>query len=164
MARIIIVDDSDTIIGHKERGTITASDTYRVAALWITNTRGDILLAQRKFAKKHDPGKWGSAVAGTVDQGETYDSNIVKEAEEELGLLSIAPHKGPKFHVTGEYNYFCQWYTLTIDTPADMLSIQKDEVEQIKWFTRDELEKALANHPDEYLKDLSRLVKTFRSN
>jgi len=164
MTRIIIVDNSDTIIGHKERGTVTASDTYRVAALWITNARGDILLAQRKFTKKHDPGKWGPAVAGTVDEGETYDSNIVKEAEEEIGLLNITPDKGPKYYVTGEYNYFCQCYTLTIDTPADMLSIKEDEVEQIKWLTRDQLEKALANHPDEYLKGLSRLLEAFSPN
>ncbi len=122
------------------------------------------MLAQRKFTKKHDPGKWGPAVAGTVDEGETYDSNIVKEAEEEIGLLNITPDKGPKYYVTGEYNYFCQCYTLTIDTPADMLSIKEDEVEQIKWLTRDQLEKALANHPDEYLKGLSRLLEAFSPN
>ncbi len=29
---------------------------------------------------------WGSAVAGTVEKGEDYESNIYKETEEEIGL------------------------------------------------------------------------------
>lgn len=148
---IVIVNDQDEVIGHKERGTIVQADIYRVSALWVTNSRGDILLAQRKFTKKHDPGKWGPAVAGTIDQGETYESNIVKEAEEEIGLTNVKPALGPKRRVTGEHNYFCQWYTLVIDKPADDLVIQEDEVEQVKWFTRSELEGELHEHPERYL-------------
>lgn len=66
--KIIIVNENDEIIGHKARGTLEQLDIYRVSALWIKNSQGDILLAQRKFTKKHDPGKWGPAVAGTNDE------------------------------------------------------------------------------------------------
>ena len=58
---IIIVDENDNIIGHKKRGTLDKKDIYRVSALWIQNPKGDILLAQRKFTKKHHPGRWGPA-------------------------------------------------------------------------------------------------------
>jgi len=56
--RIVIVNDEDEIIGHKERGTLVKEDIYRVAALWVTNSKGEILLAQRQLGKRHDPGKW----------------------------------------------------------------------------------------------------------
>lgn len=85
-SKIIIVDENDTIIGHKNRDSMEDGDMYRVSALWIQNSKGDILLAQRSFDKRNDPGKWGPAVAGTVEEGETYESNIIKEAEEEIGL------------------------------------------------------------------------------
>ena len=32
------------------------------------------------------PEVWGPAVSGTNEEGETYDSNIIKEAQEEIGL------------------------------------------------------------------------------
>lgn len=153
--RIIIVNDQDEIIGHKERGTISPEDIYRVSALWVTNSKGDILLAQRKFTKSHDPGKWGPAVAGTLDEGETYESNIIKEAEEEIGLKDIKPTIGPKIRETGEHNYFTQWYTLVIDKPAEEFTIQEEEIEQVKWFTRAELERELQEHLNNYLKGMS---------
>lgn len=158
--RIVVVNDQDEIIGHKERGTLSKEDIYRVSGLWVTNSNGDILLAQRKFTKTHDPGKWGPAVAGTVDEGETYDSNIVKEAEEEISLTNIQPTKGPKRRVSDEHNYFGQWYTLIVDKPASDFTIQEDEVEQVKWFTREQLEHDLRAHPELYLKGLDWAVET----
>lgn len=153
---IIIVDENDEIIGHKERGTLLKSDIYRVTALWVTNSRGDILLAQRALTKRHDPGKWGPAAAGTVDQGETYDGNVVKEAFEELGLAGIRPTKGPRFRVSGEYQYFCQLYLLVVDRPAEDFVIQAEEVAQVRWFSKAELETAMRDHPEQFLDGLKR--------
>jgi len=51
-AKIIIVNKNDKIIGYKERGTLKSSDIYRVSSLWIQNSQGKILLAQRSFNKK----------------------------------------------------------------------------------------------------------------
>ena len=49
---IPIVDDSDIQIDFKERADVAHPDVYRVSALWLTNTRGDILITQRAFSKK----------------------------------------------------------------------------------------------------------------
>lgn len=83
----VIVNENDEIIGHKLREEVDPkNDIYRVSALWVTNSAGDVLIAQRKLTKKHAPGKWEPAVAGTVEKGETDESNIYKEAQEEIGL------------------------------------------------------------------------------
>lgn len=129
MACIVIVDENDTPIGVKERGEIDAAkDRYRVTGLWLTNSKGDILLAQRALTKKVNPGLWGPAVAGTVEEGETYDENIVKEIREELGIrLSITDlKKVKKFRVDGPRHYFSQFYTYTADTPAPDFAIARD--------------------------------------
>jgi isopentenyldiphosphate isomerase len=106
MIKIIIVNEKDEIIGFKERSKVKTDDIYRVSALWAENAKGDILMAQRAFSKMNSPGKWGPAVAGTVEEGETYDSNITKEAEEEIGLVNSKFGKGEKVRVFGEHNYF----------------------------------------------------------
>src|SRR5579883_3197132 len=92
---LAIVDEHDKLISTKAREAIQPSDIYRVAALWLTNPAGDVLLAQRKWTKKHDPGKWGPAVAGTVNSSETYGTNIYKEAQEEIGLAGAPFARGP---------------------------------------------------------------------
>ena len=152
--RIIIVDGDDRVIGHKERGTLVREDIYRVSALWVTDSEGNILLAQRKLTKTHDPGKWGPAVAGTLDEGETYESNVIKEAEEEIGLKDIAPIQGPRQRISGEYNFFDQWYMLTVDRPAEEFTIQEEEVEQVRWLSPGELRRELIDHPENYLEGL----------
>jgi len=148
---MIIVDDDDNIIGHKQRGKITPTDIYRVSALWIQNSEGDILLAKRAYTKRHHPGKWGPAVAGTNDMGETYRSNIIKEAEEEIGLTG---HNFKKFHKVrfkGKHNFFCQWYFAIIDKKLSEFKLQEEEVAEIRWFKKDELIADLKNNPDELL-------------
>lgn len=161
--RITIVNDQDEIIGYKERDTLDLEDIYRVSALWVTNSKGDILLAQRQLDKRHHPGMWGPAVAGTVDEGESYDDNIIKEAEEEIGLKNIKPQKSMKRRITlatGGYNHFTQWYTLVIDKPAQDFVLQEEEVAQVKWFSREELEQELREHPEKYLKGLHWVIET----
>jgi len=59
----IIVNEQDEIIGYKPRREITPEDIYRVSALWIENSKWEILLAQRGFMKTNGPGKWWAAVA-----------------------------------------------------------------------------------------------------
>lgn len=119
MAKIIIVDDLDNELGSMERDKVT-TERYRVTALWLTNSKGEILLAQRALTKKISPGRWGPAVAGTIEVGETYDSNIKKEAREELDITGLAIKPLVKLTVNHEYgkSYFSQYYTATLDKPA----------------------------------------------
>src|SRR3989338_4245132 len=89
--RVPIVNEKDEIIEYKDWKDRGLKEIVRVSGLWIVDGNGNILLAQRYKNKTHDPGKWGPAVAGTVEEGETYESNIVKEAEEENGLKEGKP-------------------------------------------------------------------------
>lgn len=160
-ARIIIVNENDEIIGYKERGTLSQSDIYRVSALWVQNSKGEILLAQRSFNKKENPRKWGPAVGGTVEQGETYESNIVKEAQEEIGLTNH--HFQKSFHKKnkGEHKHFTQWFFALVNKDLKEFTIQQEEVEKIKWYTKEELLKELTDYPDNFLNSIKDCVNFF---
>ena len=149
--KIPVVNENDEIIGHKERDDRDVNAIYRVSYLWITDTEGRVLLAQRAFDKKHDPGKWGPAVAGTVEEGETYESNIIKETEEEIGLKSIKPLLGIKKRQRNKYNYFSQEFLLTLPYGFNDFKIQEEEVAEIKWFTVEELKNKLKINPEDFL-------------
>lgn len=160
MAKIIIVDEKDNPIGLKERGTVNPeNDICRVSALWITNSKNQILLAQRKWTKKYNPGKWGPTVAGTNEEGETYESNIFKEAEEEIGLISKDFVKGPKIFSNNPNKRFSQFFYLALDWELAQFKIQEDEVEQIKWFDRDKLLLELKTNPSNFTPSVHNLMK-----
>ena len=152
--RIPIVNEKDEIIAIKERDKVAQEDVYRVSSLWITNSKKEILLSRRALNKRNDPGKWGPAVAGTVEENETYESNIIKEAEEEIGLKNLKPVLDLKLRSTSKHNYFVQRFLVIIDRDISEFKVQKDEVAEIKWFTPEELIKELKEHPDDFLKGI----------
>jgi len=155
MTKIVIVDENDEVIGSKERSELdNQKDIFRSSCLWIKNSKGEILIAQRGLDKDKDPGMWGPAAAGTVEEGETYDSNLVKEAEEELGLKDIKVKKGPKKLVVGLRKQFCQYYMLTMDKDAEDFKIQKEEVEQVKWISKEDLTREVSENPGNFVQSM----------
>ncbi|MEK7496987.1 MAG: NUDIX domain-containing protein [Patescibacteria group bacterium] len=155
-SKIIIVDENDNPIGVKERDDKDLKIIYRVAALWLTNSKGEFLLARRAYNKSHNPGQWGPAVAGTVEEGETYESNIIKEAKEELGLdLKLSDLKiGPKIHVKTKWNHFTQFYIVNLDLDIKDIKFEPKEVAEVRWFSPADLKRELITHPEEFLASL----------
>jgi isopentenyl-diphosphate Delta-isomerase len=159
---IIVVDDNDLIINYKPREIVDKENLrYRVSALWIENSKGEILLAKRAYTKTHNPGKWGPAVSGTVEKGESYENNIIKECEEELGLKDIKLKVEKKFKREGKYNYFGQWFSTIIDKALEDFKIQTEEVEEIKWFSKKELEKQIKNNSEDFINSFKEMWKYF---
>jgi len=159
--KIIIVDENDKVVGCKDGNALVEGDIYRVSALWITNSQGEALLARRHHTKSHNPREWGPAVAGTVEEGESYEDNIIKEAEEELGLKNIKPEVGPKTRTEGIYNHFTQWYTLVVDKDINYFKIQENEVEEIKWFSVKEFEQQIQQNPEEFIPTMKKYFELF---
>lgn len=159
---IIVVDDNDNVIGHKPREAVDAEKlTYRVSALWMTNSKGEVLLARRAYTKVHNPGRWGPAAAGTVAEGESYYDNIKKEAKEELGLDGIQFKQGPKSKAEGKYDHFTQWFVCVTDKPAKDFKIQKEEVAEVRWFVISELREALKENPGGFIKGIGEILDLF---
>lgn len=155
MGRIVIVNDNDEEIGLKERDDLGPDDIHRASAAWITNTKGEILLARRSYQKKIGPGKWSCATAGTVDEGEDYELNMLKELEEEIGLTLVPAdlRLGPKIRTP---HLFMQWYYATVDLPIEAFTLQEDEVMDIRWVTPEEFERMLNEDPDQFVNSIDR--------
>ena len=150
--RIQVVDKGDQLIGSKDRLEINhETDIYRVAALWLVNSKGEALIAQRKLTKNNEPGKWGPSVAGTVEEGEDYESNIYKEAQEEIGLTGVQFSEVIKIYNDGPRRYFTQWYIAKVDKDVSDFTPQPEEVEQVAWKLYEELVDDVQRHPENYI-------------
>lgn len=147
-----IVDAEDNLIGHKKRNEVDYdNEIYRSSALWIVNNKGEALLAQRKLTKDRDPGMWGPSVAGTVEEGETYESNAYKEAEEEVGLTGYNLKKIDKVKIDDARHQFMQWYIVEVNEPAEFFTPQPEEVEQVVWVNLQELHDDVQKNPQKYI-------------
>lgn len=154
MEKVIIVDENDTFVRICERDKWKEGEIHRSSVLWISNSVGEILIAQRSFSKKHAPGKWGPAATGTVNEGESYESNIQKEAKEELNLDIRLEQLlfGNKVVVGKPSNRrMQQWFMARIDIPLEELKPQEEEVAAIRWVHWSKLEKELLEAPDEFV-------------
>jgi ADP-ribose pyrophosphatase YjhB (NUDIX family) len=155
---IIVVDKDNKVLGTKPRSQISTSDYFRVSGLWITDLSGNILLARRAEDLKHNPGMWDFAVAGTLAAGETYRSNIIKEAEEELGLTGLTLEEGPESYFVNKQNYqiFLQVFK-TILPPGQYGKIRfpKSIIAEIKWFTGEELKRIYKDNPSIFVKEMA---------
>jgi isopentenyldiphosphate isomerase len=160
--KIQIVDQNDKLISIKDRDEVDYSkDIYRVAALWLTNLDGEVLIARRKLTKDKDPGLWGPAVAGTIEEGETYESNIYKEADEEIGLTEHEFKVGPKLFIQHPRTFFSQWFFGVCDWPEDKFKTQDDEVEKVEWVNAKQLKQDVQDNPAKYVSQMPLVTVEF---
>lgn len=157
MVLVPIVDEQDNIIGHKERDEVDVSkELWRIAAFWLTNTKGEVLLARRAYTKKHQPGRWGFVTTGAVEKDESYEDTIRREIVEELGVHDLEITLGPKFLTRPNergYQFFCQYFFATKDIPLEDFHVDPLEVAEIRWLSVSQLLDDLAKNPHEYLND-----------
>jgi isopentenyl-diphosphate delta-isomerase len=158
---IPIVNEQDEVITMKERKGVGPDDIYRVSALWLKNSKGEFLLARRAFSKSHDPGKWGPAVAGTVEENETYETNIVKEIFEELGLKDLPLQPGPKVFIQGKHKFFDQWFAAVADLDIQDFTISQEEVAEIAWFSLEEYRKLITEKPEQFIPSMKDVPSEF---
>lgn len=148
--KVIVVDEKDDIIGHKDIDVLKESDLYRVSALWVVNSKGEILLTRKPHRKKRRQSAWGPAVASMVEEDETYLSNLIKNAEQDLGLNDFEPNKLEKRRIRGEDHFFCQWYITLVDRDISDLWTNKKDIHAARWFTKEEILKEVAANPQDF--------------
>lgn len=87
MARITFVDESDEVIGAGTKQDVwTKGIRHRIVRIFVLNSHGDVLLAQRGHTLESLPGRWNESAAGHVDEGEDYQTAAERETGEELGI------------------------------------------------------------------------------
>jgi 8-oxo-dGTP pyrophosphatase MutT (NUDIX family) len=92
-------------------------------------------------------------VAGTVEQGEEYDDNMVKEIAEEIGLTVRMDEltKGIKEYVDGtHHDIFVQWYVLQRDISIEQFVYPPEEVVALRYVPFDELVVWAQQKPEEF--------------
>ncbi|OGI73354.1 hypothetical protein A3E33_02000 [Candidatus Nomurabacteria bacterium RIFCSPHIGHO2_12_FULL_40_77] len=116
--RIPIVNEQDNLLYFKDKSERDKrKEITRSSSLIIFNEKGEVLLAKRSKNKKNSPNVWGPSAEGSLEEGDTYESNAIKEAEEEIGIKLDNVIIGPKRRESDNYHeYFIQCFFATISS------------------------------------------------
>lgn len=161
--RIPIVNENDEVIEYKERENAIRADIRRITSVWVFNKNKEILIAKRQSTKIVDPSLWGPSVAGTVEEGETYDTNAPKELGEELGIMNTELIPLEKiFYETENSRRFCFRYVAFIDLPISEFVIQKEEVSEIKWININDLSNWYLKSPQDFVPSFGNTLNSIK--
>jgi len=141
-----IVDEKGKIIGKATRQECHQCSMllHPVVHLHVINHNNEIFLQKRPMNKDVQPGKWDTAVGGHVDWGEDIETSLKREAFEEIGLknFSYQPVAIYKWESSIENELVHSYITYNYDN----ISINKDELEDGKFWSTAAIEENLNKH------------------
>ena len=128
---------------------------HRAVYAFIFNQNGDVLLQKRSANKKLWPNLWDVTIGGHVLAGEFGYQALIRETKEELGIeiyeseikyLTSATSTNVKGDIIN--NHFNEGYIITKNIDISKVKLQKEEVQDIRWFTKEEILNKIDNNYD----------------
>ena len=113
---------------------------YITVVVFIQNSKNEFLLQKRV---KNKDGKWATT-GGHPISGKTSKQGIIAEIKEELGI-DVVEENIKLFKTIKTEDDFVDIYYLKEDIDIKKIRIQKEEVEDVKWATVDEIKELIKN-------------------
>lgn len=112
----------------------------RTTNIFVLNSEGQVLCHQRSMNKERYPGAWSTHFGGHITEGESFKISALKELSEEIGLtvnsFQLIPWRTSKKEAS---RIWVRDFLTVYDGPIDTLKLQTEELEQVKWFTPQEI-------------------------
>ena len=156
-----IVDEVGNVIGQAPRSRCHGNPEliHRTVHVVVYHPDGRILLQKRSMDKDIQPGKWDTAVGGHLDAGETFDDAVLRELEEELGFetsLDKLTHIADLKIRNSIESENIKVFSLTGDGP---FHFQEEEIDELKYWSIDELKQAICKSPEIFTPNLIEELK-----
>jgi 16S rRNA (adenine1518-N6/adenine1519-N6)-dimethyltransferase len=166
--KVVYVDENDKVIGS---GTI--ADGYakgirlRIARIFITNPKGEVLIQKRSDSHKAMPGVWDQSAAGHVDAGESYEEAAERELAEEMGIKNVKLKPLIKYYSeeTDEKQFVKKRFNTIFAAEYDgPVKIDQDEVSDFRWIDINELQDWMWRSPRQFTEGFIKALKIYRDN
>jgi len=115
-------------------------------SLYYIEAAGGLIKKENYFLFIYRLGKW-DLPKGKLDKGETIEEAAIRECEEECGIkeLKIEQQLSSTYHVYKYKSKFALkqtfWFYMTTNFNKQLKPQTEENIEEVKWFTKDEIEK-----------------------
>jgi isopentenyldiphosphate isomerase len=154
-----VVNERDEVIGRQPRSEVHRLGLmHRAVHALVFNKQGYIFLQKRSMTKDRQPGLWDSSASGHVDSGEDYDTCVVRELREEIGLqVSQIPQRLFKLAASAETDQEHVWvYRCEAEGP---FQLHPEEIERGDWFEPAEVTRWMKGRPEDFASALLMIWK-----
>jgi isopentenyl-diphosphate Delta-isomerase len=127
-------------------------DWHRTSQVWVMNQKREILCNLRSKEKDLFAGYWDLSVGGHVEASKTYEETALRELKEEIGIdatldeirfLSDEKVEGIYKEKNLTDREHARLFLYISDVKIESLKVQREEIEEIKYFSIDYLIKAI---------------------
>jgi len=134
-------------------------DWHRAAHVWIVSPNKRFLIQRRSPRKENNPGLWDVSAAGHLSAGESAIEAAVRETFEELGLRITSGELKPVATLrescvlnnnTYYDNEFHEIFVVQRDVDIASLTLDAEEVAEVKWVDELQPDDSFVPHPREY--------------
>lgn len=150
---VVLVNPEDEVLGLMEKQQAHINGLlHRAFSVFLFNERGEMLLQKRASQKYHSPNQWTNAVCSHPRNDETYLEGAKRRLKEELGIdaeLTEKFHFIYKADVGGGLWEHELDHVFTGTYNADFF-LNKDEVEEIRYISLEDLDREIAEHPEQF--------------
>lgn len=135
-----VVNENDIVLKQMPKKEVHAGKhiLHREIGVIIFDENHNVLLQQRSFKKKYFPGTWSVSAVGHVPAGMTPEEAAHMELREELGFDTSLTFLEKRMYNSGEHISFGFLFTGIVPKNT-IIKIDKDEVEQAKFVSKEEI-------------------------
>lgn len=144
-----------THVEARDLNNVPEGSYLSIVGVVILNSNNELLLQKRSRFKRVNPNKWGIC-GGKVDLGETPLEAGVRETLEEIGIQLRKEELNFLSMDTIEKLHFTVYY-IKKDVDIKKCKLQKEEVEELKYFKIEELQE-LDTEGLEWLESLKKII------
>lgn len=157
-----VVDENDEVIRQEQRAVVHAENLlHRAVHVLVFNKKKELLLQKRSRLKDNFPGVWDSSAAGHLDAGEDYESCVIRELEEEMGITGAEVQQFAK--VPASANTGWEFIGLYLARYDGALRFPCSEVDAAQWFSMEQVEEWIAARPEDFAPGFLECWEIFQS-
>jgi len=150
---VVLVNPEDKVLGLMEKQQAHVNGLlHRAFSIFLFNSKGEMLLQKRASEKYHSPLKWTNAVCSHPRNEETYLEGAKRRMKEELGIEVEICEKFSFIYKADVGNGLWEHELdhVFIGTFEDDFNLNKNEVEEVKYISMENLDKEMNENPENY--------------
>ena len=154
-----IVDENGKLTGERELRSVCHAKGlwHRTVRIYLFRKRDDeveLIIHSFLIKRKANPNMWTASFGGHIKSGSTAEESIITELKEEINLnpeiRNLIKGFDTRFCISYDsivnHEYTSIFY-LPYDDDIEKLIFNDDEIQQVKWSSLEQIEKAIINNP-----------------
>lgn len=151
---LILVDENDKIVGHKDKASCHKGKgtLHRAFSIFIFNSKGQLLLQKRSDTKRLWPLYWSNSCCSHPRKNEETPVAATRRLQQELGMQTTLRYLykfqyHAQYDVTGAEHELCSVFIGSSDDPV---LVNHNEISDWRFVKPEQLTAEITKHPDQF--------------